>query len=178
MFIVTAGTLHKRHFFNTDKRLNYLTRALLTLAAEYEWKLQAWAIFSNHYHFVAEAKRPLNLPRLIKYLHSITAKRVNFLDGATGRKVWFEYWDTRLTYEKTFLSRLNYVHTNPVKHGLVADPEAYPWCSAAWFARSAERTFHSTVMRFPSDRVNLQDEFQPVKPSGETCGVRKPGSRC
>ena len=167
MFMVTAGTLNKWHFFNTDKRLNYLTRALLTLAAEYGWKLQAWAAFSNHYHFIAETTEPQSLPRLIKYLHSITAKRVNLRDETVGRKVWFEYWDTRLTHEKAYLSRLSYVHTNAVRPGLVSEPGAYPWCSASWFARSAGRSFYSTVMQFPTDRVNVQDPFQPLKPSNE-----------
>jgi len=130
MFMVTGGTRDKQHFFNTAPRLNYLTRALLALAAEYGWELQAWAVFSNHYHFIAETKQAQSLSRFIKYLHSITAKHLNSLDQAEGRKVWSEYWETRLTYEKAYLSRLNYVHTNAVKHGLVREPEAYPWCSA------------------------------------------------
>jgi len=87
------------------------------------------------------------------------------MDQAEGRKVWFEYWDTRLTYDKAYLSRLNYVHTNAVKHGLVRNAEAYPWCSAAWFSRTTERSFHSIVMQFPSDRVNVRDEYQPTPPS-------------
>jgi putative transposase len=31
----------------------------------------------------------------------------------------YEFWDTRLTFEKSWFARLNYVHQNPVKHGLV-----------------------------------------------------------
>jgi REP-associated tyrosine transposase len=76
--------------------------------------------------------------------------------------VWFQYWDTLLNYQKAYLARLNYVHTNAVRHGLVCEPSAYPWCSAGWFQRTAVRSFYATVMRFPSDRVNVPDEFEAL----------------
>jgi len=158
-YIVTAGTYKRAHHFHNAKRLTYLTKTLLAVSHEYSWKLQAWAVFSNHYHFVAESAQPGSLRRLVQYLHSVSAKYVNQLDGTPGRQVWFQYWETLLTYQKSYLARLNYVHTNAVRHGLVREPGAYPWCSAGWFQRSTSRAFHATVMRFPSDRVNVPDEF-------------------
>jgi putative transposase len=159
-YIVTAGTYKKEHFFRTSERVAYLTHALLTLAEEYGWRLQAWAVFSNHYHFVAESQQPASLKRLVQYLHSISAKHINLLDEAAGRRVWFEYWDTHLTYRNSFLSRLNYVHTNPVRHDLVPIPEQYPWCSAGWFARKASPAFRATVMNFSSDKVAVPDDYE------------------
>jgi REP-associated tyrosine transposase len=167
MYIVTAGTYRKQHIFRSAERLDYLMKALLTLANEYTWKLQAWAIFSNRYHFVAESLQPATLSRFVKYLHSVTAKHANLLDDASGRAVWYEYWDTQLTYPKSYLARLNYVHTNAVKHRLAPNAEQYPWCSASWFARCAERSFGETVMRFPSDKISVPDEYDPLPPSLE-----------
>ena len=166
-YIVTAGTYKKDHLFRTAERLTYLTEALLTLAEEYRWRLQAWAVFSNHYHVVAESQQPASLKRLVQQLHSITAKHVNLLDETPGRRVWFEYWDTCLTYRNSFLSRLNYVHSNAVRHKLVSIPEQYPWCSAGWFAREATPAFRATVMSFPSDRIAVPDDYEvlPFSPS-------------
>ena len=159
-YIVTAGTYKKEHFFRTSERLAYLTQALLTLAEEYRWRLQAWAVFSNHYHFVAESQQPESMKRFVQYLHSISAKHINLLDGTPGRRVWFEYWDTHLTYHNSFFARLNYVHTNPVRHGLVPTPERYRWCSAGWFARKASTAFRATVMNFPSDKIAVPDDYE------------------
>ena len=158
--MVAAATYKKAHHFREAGRLGYLTKALFAVTKQYGWKLQAWAVFSNHYHFVAESAQPGSLRRLVQYLHSISAKHINELDHAAGRDVWFQYWDTRLTYEKSYLARLNYVHTNAVRHGLVRDPAAYPWCSAGWFERSASRAFQQTVMRLTSDQVNVPDDFE------------------
>ncbi len=86
---------------------------------------------------------------------------MNDLDGEPGRKVWFQYWDTLLSFERSFLARLNYVHNNPVKHGLVKIATRYPWCSASWFEQNADRSFYNTVMNFKTDRVNVRDDFMP-----------------
>ena len=55
---------------------------------------------------------------------------------ARAAAIWHNFWDTELTYEKSYLARLNYVHQNAVKHGLVARACQYRWCSAAWFERT------------------------------------------
>jgi len=51
--MVTAGTYYKAPFFRGADRLKYLCGMLLEFAEKYAWQLQAWAVFPNHYHFVA-----------------------------------------------------------------------------------------------------------------------------
>lgn len=159
--MVTAGTYQKEHFFRDADRLSILQESLFKAASQYGWRLQAWAVFSNHYHFVAIAlPGAQSLGLLIKRLHAMTAIAVNKMDGTPNRKVWFQYWDTRLTFEKSYLARLNYVLQNPVRHGLVLEACDYPWSSASWFERNADRPFVESVRRFPVDRVNVFDEFE------------------
>jgi putative transposase len=52
-YMVTAGTYRKTPFFSSPGRLSFLCDALLQLAELYRWRLQAWAVFPNHYHFIA-----------------------------------------------------------------------------------------------------------------------------
>ena len=53
VFMVTGATLHKQHFFTANDHLDLLEDSLLTLSKQYLWQLEAWSVFSNHYHFVA-----------------------------------------------------------------------------------------------------------------------------
>jgi len=71
----------------------------------------------------------------VAYLHSISAKYVNRLDEAPGRKIWHQYWDTRIPLHRSLLARLKYVHTNP------------------------NRSFLKTVMEFPFKNVAIPDEY-------------------
>jgi len=159
-YMVTAGTYRKQKFFSTPERLAFLHGHLLRFAGEFELQLQAWAVFSNHYHFVAISRgdsRPVK--RMISKLHTLTAAYVNRLDDAPGRKVWFQYWDTWITFEPSFLARLNYVNDNAVHHRLVEDARQYPYCSAAWFERTAKEAFRESVAGLKTDRVNVIDDF-------------------
>ena len=159
-YIVTAGTYGKFPIFRSADRLTLLTSRLLRLSKHYEWQLQAWAVFPNHYHFVAiSSANPSTLRRLIQHFHSETAREVNATDQTPARKVWFEYWDTHLTFQRSYLARSSYVHQNPVRHGLVRVAQAYPWCSASWFERSSNRAFYRTVLGFTGNGVQVPDEF-------------------
>jgi len=157
-YMVTASTLHKQRLFNTPQKLAILQNALFEVMQTYHWRLQAWAIFSNHYHFIAQSPQDgTSLKSLIQRNHSQTARAINALDRTPGRQVWFQYWDTCLTYEKSYLARLNYVHNNPVKHGLVARADEYSFCSAAWFKANAPDEWQTKIAATPYDRVNVPD---------------------
>jgi REP-associated tyrosine transposase len=159
-YIVTAGTYQKQSFFRSAKRLTFLCESLLHMAASYEWELEAWAVFPNHYHFIATSPRKANtLRQFIGHLHAVTAKKINCEDATPKREVWFQYWETHLTYQKSYFARLKYVHSNAVHHGLVKRAERYEWCSAGWFQREAEKPFYETVMQIQSDRTKVLDEY-------------------
>lgn len=165
-FFVTASTLHKEHHFRGTDRLGVLHRGLLTVARDFGWTLEAWAVFSNHYHFIAhspaDSSDATSLATMLKLLHSKTASWLNRLEDEPGRKVWFNYWETRLTHQRSYLARLNYVHQNAVKHGLVAVANQYPWCSAAWFERSSSPAKVRSIYRFKTDRLNVVDDFEVI----------------
>ncbi len=163
-YIVTAGTYQKHHHFRHRDRLEVLHRGLLSVAHSFGWRLEAWSVFSNHYHFVGHSpdEGADNLTRMIGLLHEKTAKWVNRVDEARGREVWHNFWETRLTHTNSYLARLNYVHQNPVKHGLVLVANQYPWCSAGWLERTATPAQVKTIYSFRTDAVNVLDEYEPL----------------
>ncbi|NLV39831.1 MAG: hypothetical protein GXY15_01205 [Candidatus Hydrogenedentes bacterium] len=161
--MTTAATLRKEPYFRGEERLSLLQDTLLGVLHEVGWRPQAWAVFPNHYHLVAAApgeEGGAPLCSLVQRAHSLSARELNRLDGAPGRKVWFQYWDTVLSYERSYFARLNYTHNNPVKHGVVACAENYPHCSAAWFSQNAEDAFRRKVASFGYGRVNVVDDFE------------------
>jgi len=160
IYFLTAGTLDKRPLFDTPAKRDLLERMLLSLAKARGWQIEAWAVFANHYHFVARGQ-PDSAPirHFLRELHSRSAIDLNRLDGVEGRTVWHNFWDTRLTYQYSYLARLNYVHQNAVKHGLVPVANQYPWSSAAWFERTASAAQVKTIYGFKTDSVRVEDDF-------------------
>ena len=158
-YMVTGAIYRNQLLLASGARRSLVQDALLELAPSMEWQLQAWAILPNHYHFIAMAAETaeVDVGALCQRLHSLTARSLNAADRETGRQVWFQYWETKLTYQRSYLARLKYVHLNAVHHRLVKDAEQYRWCSAHWFARTAHRSFYETVMSFPIDRLTVRD---------------------
>ncbi len=159
--MVTSGTYKKLHYFRDPKRLNVLQRGLLRLTKEAGWQVEAWAIFSNHYHFIGHSpdEDAKSLPGVLSKLHGAIAHWINGQDSTRGRKVWHNYWETQLTYERAYLARLNYVHNNAVHHRVVSVANQYPWCSAAWFERTATAAQVKLIYSLKTDRLSVFDDW-------------------
>lgn len=160
VYMVTAGTLHKQHFFREPERLTLLQEQLLDCAAGFGWELQAWAVFPNHYHFIAASPPdPETLRKFLGKLHMKTAQAVNDIDGTPGRKVWQQYWYSRITFENSYWPRLRYVQENAVRHGLVHVASQYPWCSAGWFERTAAAAVQNRMASYKAEQLEIMDDF-------------------
>lgn len=161
-FMVTGATYGKHHSFRSRKRLRMLTGCIHKHARDHGWRLEAWAVFSNHYHWIGQAPEhpgASGLAEMIAATHRESATFVNELDETPGRQVWHNYYETTLSFQRSYLARLHYVSQNPVKHGLVLKAEDYPWCSAGWLEKNATAAFRRTLASFKIDRLRILDDF-------------------
>lgn len=159
-YMITAGTYLKQLFFESDSDLDFLLNLMFELANKNQTALHAWSFFQNHYHLVVDSpSNAESLRDLIREFHSISARDINRRQEKSGRKVWYQYWDTHLTSERSYFARLNYVNQNPVHHGVVINAVSYRWCSAAWFEANAKRSLVEAVRQFDAERVNVVDDF-------------------
>lgn len=85
----------------------------------------AICVLSNHYHAVVHDPEG-RLPDFLRDLHATVARFCNAVD-----EVRLKFWDGRQTFVEELLdadvvlSKMAYVIANPVKHRLVASPEAW-----------------------------------------------------
>jgi putative transposase len=93
------------------------------------YTLHAYAIMANHAHLLIS---PLAPPS--KILHSLkgyTAREANRLLCRTGQPFWqSESYDHWVRDHQEFDRIKAYIESNPVKAGLVTEPEQFPWSSA------------------------------------------------
>ncbi|MCF7817251.1 MAG: transposase [Kiritimatiellales bacterium] len=159
-YMVTGGTYRKAHILNTPEKLTLVRTLLFEQAKKFGWQLQAWAVMSNHYHFVALSPgNPECLKEMVTALHKWSALQLNRIDNSAGRKVWHNYWDSHITHQTSWFARLRYVHQNPVHHGVVDNAANYRWCSQAWLEHNSSRSFINTLARFKTDKVTVLDDF-------------------
>ncbi len=160
IYIVTGATLYKKLLLDSDSKRANFCETLIERAGILGWSLEAWFVMSNHYHFIARSpENALSLKALIQGVHSINAKFINRIDETPGRRVWYNYWDACIMTEESYYARLNYVICNPVKHGLVQNPEDYPFSSYRYFLENTEPDFQKLVLSQSVDDVQIMDDF-------------------
>lgn len=163
VYFVTARAAEQRHLLADDGMKDWFQEKLLSLAGESGWTLEAWAILSNHYHFIGHspatkdgAAKSLGL--LIRKLHALTTMELNRRDGQAGRtRLWQNYRETHLTHQKSYLARLHNVHQNAVHHKLVAVGSDWKWCSAAEFKKAVSPAWVKTIASFKYDGIAEKD---------------------
>lgn len=117
--------------------------------------LLAYVIMLDHYHIITDGKREPS--DTLRFLNGISAKRIldhlkaiespsleklKMFEKRRGYKysVWEHHADTLLvTSESVFTQKVNYIHSNPVKAGLVEHPDDYLYSSSRiWNRRALE----------------------------------------
>jgi putative DNA methylase len=83
---------------------------------------------SHQVHLLLTPREPL-----VKILHgikSVTAHRANHVLERPGPFWQQESFDRFVRDDREFRRIVHYIHHNPVRAGLVATPEVFPWSSA------------------------------------------------
>ncbi len=93
--------------------------------------LDDWVIMPNHVHWILWPMPNFTLSEIVKSRKQFIAKQANRLLGSVGETFWqaesFDHW-IRNDDEKSRIRR--YIRNNPVRAGLCACPQDWPWSSA------------------------------------------------
>ena len=162
VYFVTARTRDQVHRLAEDTMKDWFEAKLFELAGEFGWQLEAWCVLSNHYHIVAHSPAGVDsaesLSKMLQKLHSLTTKELNRREQKPGRtRLWQNFRETHLTYQRSYLARLNYVHQNAVHHGLARVGSDWKWCSAKKFKESVTSAWLKTIASFNYDEIAAED---------------------
>lgn len=154
-YFVTAKSLEGVNHMAQPTRRQAVVEALQFACERRGWSLDAWVVLPNHYHCLLVAPdEARDLSALLASVHRYTATQWNRADGKPRRPVWYRYWDSCISHESSLWARLNYIHYNPVRHGLVASPEAYAFSSYRQWALATD--LRELEAAFPWDRLELE----------------------
>lgn len=153
IYFITCRTVNKEKFFVSNTQKNILYSCLKTGLLEFKIPVYAFALLDNHYHLLLKIKRAEDLPLFIKHINGKSSFELNKSENKQGRKIWYQYFDHCIRDETDFWKHFNYIHQNPVKHGLCKNlPEVfdYPFSSAkSWSKIKGEEWLNSCFEFYP-----------------------------
>lgn len=91
-------------------------------------EIAAYCLMDNHVHIVAKGKLT-DISEAIKKINIKYAMRFNRAADRIGHVFQDRYRSEEILDNAHLLQVIRYVHNNPVKAGMIKDPERYPWSS-------------------------------------------------
>ena len=153
---ITVVTKNRLPVFQTDRMKDLLCTAIDEARRSAGFLLFAYVIMLDHMHLLTS--RPSTTSDLLRVLKGITARRIIDYLKANGytnslaklqhqerdRRYRYSLWQTEKNVlpvfsEGMFIEKMNYIHRNPVRAGLVESAGEYRWSSARiWEGRPVE----------------------------------------
>src|SRR4030095_7074028 len=134
--VMARGNRRDAIFLDEDDR-RYFLKAVSEACGMTGWKVHAWVLMTNHYHFFIETPEA-NLVSGMKWLQNAYTRRFNTRHRVWGRLFGDRYKSVVVEGKDPwyYTTLLDYIHLNPVRAGMVKAAKGesildYPWCSVA-----------------------------------------------
>ena len=130
LFFVTTTVREWKPVFSHEK-LDTLEQQLFALIPKYADALMGYVLMPSHVHLLVGCREGGGqLSTFMRSFKSLSARLI-FPDAGS---LWMHRFDDLvITTEKQFAIKLNYIHENPVRGGLVKDVIDWKWSSASFW---------------------------------------------
>ena len=160
-YFITSSTLDRHHYLKSDEAKTATLNILEKSFFHFNWKIEDWVILDNHIHIMVEASEHADtLPKVMNNFHKFTA---NWLSKNGIKKIknkyFHNYWDTCITYQSSYLARLNYIWFNPVKHGYVENPEYWKFGSYYYRFKNKSNEMMDIIKNYSYEKLQIYDDF-------------------
>ncbi len=136
----------------------------------YGFVIGGYVLMPEHVHLLVGEPPRSTLATAIQVLKQQTARK---LKVSGDSQFWQRrYYDFNVHNEEKRVEKLRYMHRNPVKRGLVEEPEDWPWSSFRHFATGQPGTVEIESHWTAALRGNqLPEHLRYVQRRVEVCGL-------
>jgi putative transposase len=156
---ITTSVYRRAQLFRSERLARHFVDVLRQLRAEMKFALIGWVLMPEHFHVLLRAEPADTTTLIVQQLKQQSAFRIlstlkdhaqhpwcgKFLTrlrlpptvhDSSHYRVWQRRFHPFNVYsEKKHFEKLNYMHNNPVKRGLVAHHGDWPWSSWRFYYR-------------------------------------------
>ena len=142
---ITCSCYRRLPFLGSARRRDFFLKILEETRRKYQFVVAGYVVMPEHVHLLIgepKVKNPSVVMQVLKQRVSRRARnklrrskqQLSLLATGLPRAFWqprshdFNVWTKR-----KYIEKLNYIHNNPVKRGLVASPELWRWSSVRFY---------------------------------------------
>jgi putative transposase len=135
-YFVTICCFNRRRIFASRGRCSWLLELFRSECADRQFAVHAYCLMPDHFHFLAEGLGATD--DLLNLIKSFKLKTSRTYARQTGQILWQrKFFDHILRSNESVESVARYIWMNPVRKGLSAAAQAYPFSGS--FTSSIKR---------------------------------------
>jgi|SRR5579863_1857909 len=129
-FFVTSSTSGKRNLLQSDRAAKLFLRILYEYRAQGKFRLHEFVVMPDHFHLLITVRSDTTIERAVQFIKGGFAHRAGKELGI--RDVFWQkgFSEVRILDADAYVHIKDYIRNNPMRKGLVREPERYPYCSA------------------------------------------------
>jgi putative transposase len=128
LHFVTFSCFHRLGYLGNAAVRDLFEHALQTAHTRYRFEVVGYVVMPEHVHLLVSEPERGSLAVALQGLKVSVARR------ARTRPFWLpRYYDFNVQTEAKRFEKLNYMHWNPMKRGLVERPEDWAWSSYRYY---------------------------------------------
>jgi putative transposase len=133
-FFITTSTYNKIIRFNKREDFEIALNNIEYYRKRDNAKIHAYVIMPNHLHLLLTLPKESNISFFIRDVKKRIAFEYFKDRNMKNQKFWqYRFDDVYIYSEDIYRIKLNYIHYNPVKAGLVKKPEDWKYSSANYY---------------------------------------------
>jgi putative transposase len=125
---VTFTCYHRQQCLGSGYARDVFEQTLERIRRWYDFYIVGYVVMPEHVHLLVSEPERSSLAVALQMLKQVSSRK---LHDRTGAKAFWQkrYYDFNVFSERKRVEKLRYMHRNPVKRGLVENPEDWKWSS-------------------------------------------------
>lgn len=132
-YYVTSVTNGREKIFLSPKVCKLFIVTMEFYKYYLDYKLYAFVVMPDHFHAIIEPGNEFNISVIMNKIKGNFGNKYNKMVGRSGNVWQSRFFDEGITDRKEFISKINYIHNNPVRAGLAQSPADYEFSSYNYY---------------------------------------------
>ena len=144
-FITSPVAVTRKAFLGSASRRDLFLKIFEQVRQKYEFLVLGYVLMPEHFHVLIGEPDDGNVAVVMQVLKQRVALQCRARgrsrppDDAVPPAFWQpRFYDFNVFTKKKIIEKLDYIHWNPVKRGLVPTPELWRWSSYRYYALGEE----------------------------------------
>jgi putative transposase len=147
IFFATTNTAMGKRLLQSERNAGLLIEVLRSLVAEHAFTVYDFVIMPEHAHLLIEVGRDMTIEKAMQLIKGRFSRRLSKEFGFKG-EVWQRgFAEVQVMNKQSFEVHRSYIAENPVKAGLAASAEKYPFCFRFLARKKAEILSEAGISR-------------------------------